>query len=313
MGKKFNNKGLTLVEVLVAVAILGIIMFPFFDTIIQTVKTNVLSDLELRMNAKVVDIIEHVKATNTIPAGPIYVDKFFKSANAANYDYKIEVTKEPKISESTTTDSWDYANWDNYDRWDFEVELKDNEISLSQNTGIYEADFINGKLYQKKVIKIFPANQALTLDFIGQKDNISQNKYICNYGTGTVDFRPGYGTIDNSEGQVIVVNVVDNRSNKTEYNLTVKNNTCYKTYVSSTNYELNYDGDELKYNKHLLINLYNTNDEFTVNKDIISPYVEIYRRSVNQPHIKNGDKIIVKVIDRNGKVVKSVTSIIRNE
>ena len=298
-----NNRGTTLIEVITAVVILGIIAVPLFNSISQTVSFNSSSDEAIRMNSTVQRIIEEAKATGEHDRY-VYFDKRFNEVAASAAYYTLELK-----SENNSV----FKNSDEYDRWDYDLRLhSDGKVSLHKNTGIkVDPSGTYGKLYQSAQVFAPQTMNSISLDFIGIYSITSP--YICKYGPGASNydsFTPGIGKI-NASDNTIVLNVV-NEGISSNFDLSIINNTCYTSYPGALNLNLS----ELVYSKHVIVNLFNAepdNDpdigpKITLN--MVSNYIDVNYKSEGSPHVENGNKITVEVKNNKGEIVKTVNSVI---
>lgn len=89
--KLMDNKGVTLVEVLVTIAILGIIITPVFSMFITAAKANASSDEKMKATFVAQEVMENIKATSDITSitSPQYIGDYEITVGLKETDYKF--------------------------------------------------------------------------------------------------------------------------------------------------------------------------------------------------------------------------------
>lgn len=344
MKKLLNRSGMTLVEVIVAAVILAIIAAPILDSLLEVFKTNVKSDLEIKMNNAIHEAAEIVKARgyigeyDDVGAGKYY-DALFNSVSdsAPNRRYKLTVGK-PVNKIDTVKD---------YDRWDYIIKIKketssDANITIYENkwepdSSIMEGNSPRGKLYKAEKVNIPDLiGNNFTFDFIGRLiQYVDTDSYRLSYKIGNTtgslpDFTPGkgyQGTISGinynwtgyvEENNQIVVNIerefnpTDPTTEPPPVTLTIGNKTFYNRFDA----DLYISGGKLAYYRNLVVNIFNedvNNPKIDINTS--TQYVSVNKTKAKLDEafkISNGSELVVKIEDISTptpSIVKSVTSV----
>ena len=338
MKKIFNNSGLTLIEVVVAVIILAVIAVPIINTLIQTFKFNISSDVEMRMKAEAERVIEGVKAakgdvvqTGTEDGkdyvGGTYYDKLFNPVEATSPNKYYKLTADKTLYNTIDTSS-------QYDRWDFKVGVEKNNSTRSKiyvykhaidsnGNAIILNSALGGKLYATTELtqSYNETGSSMTLDFQGKVDGTS-TPYRFNYlvdGTNGpssgLSFAPGLGAINSGEN-TIVVNLyrIDSSTGAPRFDVDVFNKTFYNGNTS-TFYTIKINSDwVLSYYKNIIVNVFNDNpDSPTINVTPKSPYITINQTQGLMPVINNGYKINITINNitvNPNKTVRIVPSVV---
>lgn len=326
MKKKINNKGFTLIEVVVATVILAIISAPIIGFLIQTEKFNLSSDVEIRLKATAEKIIEEVKA-NKGDLGLVGLadgsdSNYYVNGVYFNSQFNIvpsnDLSKMYKLTADKSVFNYIDTNGQ-YDRWDFRFEISQDPSSLNaqvaiyNNTGVYTAGLTDptqiaqyqaaqGKLYGASLLPNVWHNigNSMVVDFAGKVDATTtpyKFNYTINGLTGlslAYPFKPGFGEITPGEN-IIVVNV--NRTNNAPaINLDVKNDTFYNGSLSSFYTKTVGSNTIFQYWNHIILNVFNDNSANpAINVTTSSPYVTVNRSTNVLPALKNGYKINIKV------------------
>ncbi len=316
MKRLFNNAGVTLIEVVIAAVIMGIIAVPLFDTLIETVKTNVKSDVALKMNAQMQKSIEDVKSTGKFDSISTYDKNFNMVPNGDPRSYYHIEVKSQKYNQINTEK--------NYDRWDILLEITPNgdfyNVEMFTNEGILDPKYNGlGKLFSKGLVKVSTlSREKLTLELRGK---FISNNYACvvKHNSDTIDteyFVLGYGNVVanglvgsevENKNKTIVINLVkmesgDNPENPFELN--IENNTAYKGYPNQLS-------DPLEYKK-VIVNVFNDNPSATKIHINQGSGQDLIVNRIDAPYsqLQNGEEIIAQVIDRDGNVVNQITNVV---
>lgn len=347
MKKLFNNRGATLIEVVAATVILGIVAVPLLNTLLQTTVLNVKSDVALKMNTEMQRAVELLKANTDIseykdvsaensntPTWEAYYTKNFLKANASNYDYKLVISKPNYNTIGTNAD---------YDRWDFGIKVKpindsqckvemyenDGEI-MGGNAGLISK--AGGKIFSTDTYVVSSADNKtgtnLLLDVIGKTGDAEPYKVKSikglddtkSYITGIDEsFTPGHGKIytpsSSTPENMIVFNVIKEKDStiapdEPKFYLNIKNSTCFDNYGTG---KLTLNNGNIIYNKKIIVNVFNynpSNPKLIVNGSGAEPFVDVYRTDLDYNQIKNGNVINIQVKDKKGNIVKEVTNAI---
>lgn len=323
MKKIFNNTGMTLVEVIVATVILGIIAAPILTALMQTTQTNLNTEIELKMGNAIQETLETIKATGNIPSAVMFDKGFNKTTDSAMEYYTLSVN----------SDSNDINTSDEYERWDFQVELSGSgatpEVSVFKNDAQRESTTYGMKRFSYIPVTgaLKPQADSMSFEFLGQLDSVSTQKYrytckIPGVSPYEESFDPLYaatsgikgngwvanhldGTNTVADDNLIVMNLINGNTNENmnEFKIDIQNKSIYDSYTNSTTNTLSIVNNAIKYNKNVIVNIFNDSPKIKVTSE--SGYVDVNRTKAGViPKVINGKK--VQIVVKNKKTDKEV-------
>lgn len=321
MKKLFSNSGMTLLELVVASVILAIITIPILTTIIQTAKTNMSSDVKLKMDAQIQRALEEIRLSDNIASTVdgnnyslgVFYDRSFNRVDPTDTDfdtkkcYKITVGLAGADVPLNEIDKKTSTEIKNYDRWDFAIDIKDSDgtnsdIVIYKNEGNIDTNVeaAGGLLFKKDttVGSTLISNQ-LTLEF-----SESSGAYTLSYGTSTTPysygFNPGYGTNDTSKplfveaNNIITVNLNRDTINPpNDFHIKVINNTNNTKNIALSIFNDDSSDPKVSYETLGMVD------------------VGIFETSLEKYRIQNGSKVKIQVWDiAKNIVIEDLTTVI---
>jgi len=222
----FNSKGLTLVEIIITLAVLGIVIAPLMSMFVTSQKINTSSEIEYRAIQIAQKYMEDIKGIDTI----VYRD--YQAAtddgtytklsgenkytrlnipNEDNYSADVELTPATSNSESGSV-STDYGNTMSITAVNVNYGVKtinftgDIDLSISNSGMIIEGEFITGSESTEKI--------TIDLQGLNEHDNVTMN--VENNKTSAFQF------------------YIENSSDNFEFNINVTNGVVKKKHINSS-------------------------------------------------------------------------------
>ncbi len=216
-----NNKGLTLIEIIITIAILGIIITPIFSMFLTTARANSLADEKMRATAAAQKVMENVKTALDIDS--IETEQEIDG-------FRVTIQKEPTeytfadVQSQMSADENPYdlkielydSNLLMYDYFDNELPLisdRDNSITIEYQTdSIYITQGVNNHIvsvYDKPDVRFeFYGDRDIIINAENKDDFEPLEVYIMK----SVDINPDY-TFNNKGGSIMLYeNILINES-----------------------------------------------------------------------------------------------------